>query len=269
MESIIHKRGYDTLADAGDIGGNRESGFGVDEPATVDAMLRWIDGLSPGEPFFLTYLPIAGHHPYESPEPGPFSERDSEGRYRNALLYGDASLGALIDGLNERGHGADTLWIIAGDHGEAFGQHEGNYGHTFFLYEENIRVPFVIAAPGLIGSQVRASQVVSLVDAAPTILDLLGIAPPESYQGRSVLDAEPRMALFSADYSLGLLGLRDGEYKYIYELESGRSRLFHLGLDPKERTDISGTNAERAEWYHQTVRGWSSAQKRYVTEYQR
>ena len=264
MESIIRNRGYDVLADAGDIGGNRESSFGVDEPAAVAAMLRWIDGLAPGERFFLNYLPIAGHHPYETPEAGPFSERGIEDRYRNALLYGDAWLGALIDGLKARGHDRDTLWVIYGDHGEAFGQHEGNYGHTFFLYDENVRVPFVIAAPGLIGGQVRASQVVSLVDTAPAILDLLGLPVPRNYQGSSVLDGRPRVALFFADYSLGLLGLRDGDYKYIHEPGSSRSQLFHLGLDPRERTDISKMHPERVERYRAAVRGWSGAQRRYI-----
>ncbi len=72
MEAIIHNRGYQTLEDAGDIGGNHESSFGVDEPATVARMLAWIDALPSRQRFFLTYLPIAGHHPYETPERGPF-----------------------------------------------------------------------------------------------------------------------------------------------------------------------------------------------------
>ena len=70
-----------------------------------------------------------------------------------ALRYGDASLGALVEGLRARGLAENTLWIILGDHGEAFGRHEGNYGHTFFLYDENVRVPLVIAAPGLLHGQ--------------------------------------------------------------------------------------------------------------------
>src|SRR6266849_4380725 len=133
MESIIRNRGYETLEDAGSISGNHNSSFGVDEPATVARMLAWVDGLPRGQRFFLTYLPIAGHHPYETPERGPFPDRDEMGRYRNALHYGDVSLAALGDGLRARDLEEDTLWIIYGDHGEAFGQHEGNYGHTFFL----------------------------------------------------------------------------------------------------------------------------------------
>ncbi len=257
MELIVHNRGYQTLEDAGDIGGNRNSSFGIDEPATVSRILAWIDGLPRGQRFFLTYLPIAGHHPYETPERGPFPERDDIGRYRNALHYGDASLGELVDGLCVRGLEKETVWIIFGDHGEAFGQHEGNFGHTFFVYDENVRVPFVIAAPGLIREQTRVRKVVSLVDAAPTILDLAGLSRPDGYQGASMLDPDPRMALFFTDYSLGMLGLRDGRWKFIYELDSHRSKLFDLDRDPRETADVSKQNPERTAWYSEAVqRPW-------------
>jgi len=253
MQSIIRNRGYQTLEDAGSIGGNRNSSFGVDEPSTVARMLSWIDALPRGQRFALTYLPIAGHHPYETPERGPFPEREEIGRYRNALLYGDAALGELIDGLKVRGLADDTVWIIYGDHGEAFGQHEGNYAHTFFIYDENVHVPLLIAAPGQIPNQVRVRKVVSLVDLAPTILDLIGATPPALYQGRSMLDAVPRLALFFTDYSLKLAGVRDGPWKLIQELDSGRAKLFNLDRDPQESTDVSRENPELAERYKQAT----------------
>ena len=264
MQSIIRHRGFQTLEDAGDIAGNHNSSFGVDEAATVSRMLAWIDSLPRGQRFFLTYLPIAGHHPYATPEPGPFAGTAEIDQYRNALHYGDTSLGVLIEGLRARGLEKNTVWVIYGDHGEAFRQHEGNYGHTFFLYDENIHVPFLIAAPGLMRGQERVRKVVSLVDTAPTILALMGIAPPKNYQGRTMLDAAPRMALFFADYSLGLLGLRDGRWKFVYETGSGRARLFDLERDPREMSDVSARQAARTSWYGQVVRGWCNAQKSYI-----
>ena len=261
MEAIIRNRGFQTLADAGDIGGNHNSSFGVDEPSTVASILSWIDALPAGQPFFVTYLPIAGHHPYETPEPGPFPDHDDFGRYRNALHYGDASLGTLIRGFRARGLDRKTLWIVLGDHGEAFGRHQGNFGHTFQLYDENVRVPFLLAAAGVVSHQIRSKQVVSLVDTAPTVLDLAGLPAPESYQGRSMLDGEPRMALFFADYSLGMLGLRDGPRKFIHEVDSGRSKLFDVVKDPQERMDLSDRHVEEVRRYAQDLRTWSSAQK--------
>ena len=261
MEAIIRNRGFEKLADAGDIGGNHNSSFGVDEPSTVASILSWIDDLPAGQPFFVTYLPIAGHHPYETLEPGPFPDHDEFGRYRNALHYGDASLGTLIRGFRARGLDRKTLWIVLGDHGEAFGRHQGNFGHTFQLYDENVRVPFLLAAAGVVSHQIRSKQVVSLVDTATTVLDLAGLPAPESYQGRSMLDGEPRMALFFADYSLGMLGLRDGPRKFIHELDSGRSKLFDVVKDPQERMDLSDRHVEEVRWYAQDLRTWSSAQK--------
>jgi lipoteichoic acid synthase len=261
MEAVIRHRGYDTLADAGDIGGNRNSSFGVDEPSTVRRMLQWIDAQDSGRPFFLTYLPIAGHHPYEASETGPFDEHDEFGRYRNALREGDAALGTLMQGVRQRGLAEQTVWIVFGDHGEAFGQHEGNYGHTFNLYEENVRVPLVVATPERGSAQHRSHRVVSLVDIAPTVLDLAGLAIPPTYQGQSMLGPGVRMAFFFADYSRGLLGLRDGSLKVIYAIDSGRSRLFDLDADPLERVNVADRYPDRVGWYVQNLMGWSAAQK--------
>jgi hypothetical protein len=264
MEAVIRNRGYHTLEDAGDIGGHHQSSFGVDEPATVDRVLSWVDALPAGQRFFVTYLPIAGHHPYETPERGPFPGHDEMGRYRNALHYSDRSVGALVAGLRARGLEDDTVWIVLGDHGEAMGQHHGNYGHTFFLYEENVRVPFVIAAPGAIARAERSRTVVSLVDTAPTILDILGMPIPPEHQGRSALDGSPRLALFFTDYSLGLLGLRDGRWKFVHELDSTRSTLFDLDRDRGESLDLSRDHASLVAAYERRLRDWSAAQKSYV-----
>ncbi len=264
MQAVIDGRGFHTLMDAGDIGGVHNSSFGVDEPSTVARMLAWIDTLPPGQRFFAAYLPVAGHHPYETPERGPFPEREEFGRYSNALHYADQALGALAGGLRARGLEDKILWIVFGDHGEAFGQHPGNYGHTFFLYDENIRVPFLVVAPGLVDEPVRVGRVVSLLDTAPTILDLLGLPAPEGYQGHSMLEPSPRMALFFTDYSLGLLGLRDERWKFTHELESGRSKLFDLDADALERHDLSARHPGRAGWYRQHLRRWTAAQKEFI-----
>jgi hypothetical protein len=262
MDAVVSNRGFDLLADAGDLGGRHESSFGVDDRTTAERTLAWIDGGRRDDRFFLMYLPIAGHHPYESPEPGPFSATDDFGRYRNALHYGDAALGDLMKGLQSRERYEDTVWIVLGDHGEAFGQHDGNFGHTFQVYEENVRVPFLIAAPGLMSAQVRTSQIVSLVDTAPTIVDLLGLPADDRYQGTTALTSDARMAFFYADYSLRLLGLRDGNLKYIHELDSSRSRIFDLASDPFESHDLAADHAEEVRWYSQRLRWWLVARIR-------
>jgi phosphoglycerol transferase MdoB-like AlkP superfamily enzyme len=264
MNAVIQSRGFETLADAGDISGNFNSSFGVDEPATVERMLAWIDALPRGQRFFLHYLPIAGHHPYATPERGPFPESDDAGQYLNALHFGDAALGKFLDGLKARGLDTNTLFVIYGDHGEAFGQHEGNYGHTLFLYEENIRVPLLIAMPGAWHEATRVQRTASLVDVAPTLLDLLGLKLPADYQGASLLEPRQQAALFFTDYSLPLAGLRDGQWKLIVEVGTSRAKLFDLETDPRETRNLAGQFPERVTGWRRLLDEWAAAQKALV-----
>jgi hypothetical protein len=262
MKSVVENRGFDTLEDAGDIGGNVNSSFGVDEPSAVKRMLSWVDSVPSGKHFFLTYIPVAGHHPYATPDPGPFPYTSEISNYRNALHYGDAALGELLEGLRSRGLDRQTVFIIFGDHGEAFGQHEGNYGHSFFIYDENVRVPYIIAAPGLIQTQERVRTGASLIDTAPTILDLLGLPIPKRFQGLSLLDESQRMALFFTDYSLGFLGLYDSCWKMIFETDSRRSRLYDVCADPQETQDLSLREEARVVAYRASLERWIAAQNK-------
>jgi len=265
MPAIIEKRGFEVLEDAGTIGGNIHSSFGVDDSSTVKRLLSWIDSLKQGERFFVTYLPVAGHHPYASPERGPFRASGENGemnRYLNALHYGDRALGELLSGLRVRDLDRNTLFVLFGDHGEAFGQHEGNFGHTLFIYDENVRVPYIIAAPGLIEDKIRISSAASLIDTAPTILDLLGLRVPEKIQGTSLLDSNPRMSLFFTDYSLGWLGLYDACGKYLFEINSGRSKLYDVCQDPDETNDLSDREHDRTAAYRARLEQWIAAQSR-------
>lgn len=260
MDAVVERARYDLAEDAGQIGGNMNSSFGVDEPASISRVLRWLDERPKGRPFFLTYLPIAGHHPYDCPEKGPFAGNEEIDHYLNALHFGDESLGRLFDGLKKRGLFEQTLFVIYGDHGEAFGQHPGNYGHTLAIYEENVHVPILIAVPG-VTRQRNLDKVVSLLDLAPTTLHLLGLAPDPRWQGQSMLDPTTRRALYFTDYSLGYLGARDVGRAFIYEIESGRSRLYDLRLDPGEQRDLSASNEPECSALKTQLLAWASAQK--------
>jgi arylsulfatase A-like enzyme len=264
MDAVVQERGFGTLEDAGAIGGNFNSSFGVDEPATVERMLSWIEALPHGQRFFLHYLPIAGHHPYATPTRGPFPESDDTGQYLNALHYGDVSLGRLLDGLHVRGLDTNTLFVIYGDHGEAFGQHEGNYGHTLFVYEENVRVPLLIAMPGAAVEPKRVTRVASLIDLAPTVLDLLGLSNEPDYQGVSLLAAGDRAALFFTDYSLPLVGVRDGKWKLIHELNTSRVKLFDLERDPTETHNVAAEHPALVAQWQPRLSAWASAQKHLI-----
>jgi len=261
MRDMIGNRGFEVLEDAGHIGGNHESSFGVDEPSAVRRILQWVEALDDDERFCVMYLPIAGHHPYEVPGEAGGSEGSERSRYLNALRYGDAALAQLMDGLKARGVYTNTLFIIYGDHGEAFGQHDGNFGHTFFLYEENVRVPLIIAAPGLIRAPIRSKAVASLLDVTPTIADLTGLAMERGWQGTSLLRAEPRAALFFTDYGLPLAGIRDGPWKFVCEINGNDRQLFDASRDGAESVEMSGRHPAMVARYRERLRRWAAAQK--------
>lgn len=261
MSSVIERRGFQLLEDAGAIGGRVDSSFGVDDSSTVQRVLQWIDSQDKSAPFFVAYLPTSGHNPYLTTTSGPFRADQDFWRYMNALHEGDAALGALIAGLRARRLDERTLFVVFGDHGEAFGEHPGNFAHTLFIHEENVHVPLVIAAPGALSASTHIGRVASVVDVAPTMLDLLGLPGEASHQGTTLLGPEPRMALFYTDYSIGWLGLADGCWKYLYELDARRSRLFDVCTDPGETRDRAADLSGRADAYRARVVAWAAAQK--------
>src|SRR5205814_8348569 len=79
-------------------------------------------------------------------KPTPIDDYDL-GLYLNAVREADTQIGRLIDALRERGLADDTLLVITGDHGEAFGWPHDTYGHGPRVYQENVNVPFVLLCP--------------------------------------------------------------------------------------------------------------------------
>jgi arylsulfatase A-like enzyme len=124
-----------------------------------------------------------------------------------------------------------------------------------------VRVPLIITAPGLIQSPIRASQVASLIDLAPTITDFAGFVSPTEWQGTSLLNTNSRVALFFTDYSLPLVGIRDGGWKFIFELNGHGGRLFQVSNDPAESTDYAARHPELVAAYRNRMSRWAAAQK--------
>jgi arylsulfatase A-like enzyme len=314
MADIVADRGFALLKDAGDIGGRYQTSFGVDEGSTVDQILAYFDARPPGQPAFVMYLPIAGHHPYQSPgpkprppgsaagptdatpatpdtgsdqagRPQPFGTDSEIAHYRNDLFLGDQALARLWQGLAQRGRLERLAVVVSGDHGEAFRQHPGNFGHTLYLYEENVHVPLFLIVPGITdapaqrprGGPLHIAQPGSVIDIGPTLSDLAGLpAPsrdrpernPPGRSGRSLLSDGKSASLgdlawphFLTDHALYQLGLRHGDYKFIDEPESGRAQLYDLRADPDERVDLASTDPERVASYRAHLRAWATRQR--------
>ena len=130
-----------------------------------------------GETDDVTALTEPGHDPS-----GMEPERLAwlEGQYAGEILFTDEQVGRLLDELERLGRNDNTIVIVTADHGEAFLEH-GVLGHTVDLHDEMTHVPLLRRWP----REIEANRVIpeqgSLVDLAPTLLDLLGLtfAPAE------------------------------------------------------------------------------------------
>lgn len=107
--------------------------------------------------------------------------------YDGALAYTDDNVARLLRALAEQGLEENTLVVVAGDHGEAFGEHDLFFTHDFTLYDEVVRVPLIARMPGRIAPGTDIPQQVRLMDIAPTLLDLAGLNIPDNMEGESLV----------------------------------------------------------------------------------
>ena len=171
----------------------------------------------------------------------------TSGDYLNTLAEVDRQLGRLFAGLRERGLADDTLVVVTGDHGECFGAPHRTWGHGFRLYQEGINVPLMLWNPRLFEGGGRPPTIAGHVDVNPTVLDILGVPAPASWEGRSVFaPGRPPRAYFYAANDDYLLGVREGPFKYIYNVTRGREELYDLARDPDEQTNVAGVYPDDA-----------------------
>jgi arylsulfatase A-like enzyme len=125
---------------------------------------------------------VAPHEPYIHHDGVKPFGRKALDRYDGEIRYFDTQLGRLVDGLREGGLLDDTLVVLVADHGEAFGEHgKRKHGHT--LFEEDVRIPCLVRAPG--GEPHVVDGPGAIVDVVPTVMDLLGLPRPADLDGVS------------------------------------------------------------------------------------
>lgn len=204
---------------------------------TIPPLLDWIDN-GGDTPFFATVWTGMPHYPYyPGEEPKDYVTDPDKNRYLNALRVGDEALAELVEGLRSRGILDETLLVVVGDHGEAFGEH-GNYIHARALYQENLHVPLALINPNLFSGE-SSNIVGGLSDVAPTIFHLLGIPAPGTWQGLSLFEAErPDGVLLFTPWNGFQIGFREGDKKYIYNAHSDEAWLFDLARDPTEKVNL-------------------------------
>lgn len=201
-------------------------------------------------PFFGFCWSIEPHIPYDPPDDavrfrdeaydGPVdgsreslkrvdSERDLEqleALYDEEVRYNDDCLGSLLDALEAAGELEETLICVVGDHGDAFEEH-GRLTHGHAPYDELVHVPWIVRPPAG-GDGVVASELASLVDVTPTVLDSAGLPIPDhpstvagdslapALEGRPV-EGHDRVYFETRSYDMqnAFYGVRTTDWKYM------------------------------------------------------
>jgi hypothetical protein len=126
--------------------------------------------------------------------------------YNGEVATVDAELRKLFEQLGHRGFLDRAIIVLVADHGEEFREH-GGMGHGSSLYNELIRIPLIIVAPGYEGGR-TVDENVSLVDVAPTLLDLAGLSPEPRFEGRSLVPLLKAKRTFT-DWHAGARAIRN------------------------------------------------------------
>ena len=219
----------------------------AERPASevVDRALAWLarEEAAPARPQFLWLHLYDAHAPYTPP--APFAERHPDQPYDGEIAAVDAQLGRLLAAVRQR-LGADVLVAVVADHGESLGDH-GESTHGLLLYQPVLRVPLLLAGPGLPAGRTVATPV-GLTDLAPTLAGLLGCAGEVPLgTGRDLSgylragDEPPGADLYAETQYPTLFGwspltaLRRGAFKYI---AGPRPELYDLNQDRGEEHDL-------------------------------
>jgi arylsulfatase A-like enzyme len=165
--------------------------------------------------------------------------------YDDAILETDVLVGQVLDAVSRRGR--PTLVVFTSDHGESLGDvHDKPYvGHNQALWDEVVRVPLVIAGPGVNENDVVSDGLAELIDVAPTITTLLGIAvePAWKWEGHPLLGpggGTGAYAISTSRSSTDIHGIiRDLHAKVLVDRVAQEGQRFDLDADPFEQSPTS------------------------------
>lgn len=284
-------QGFDTY-DASNALGHRAITSKAVTDLSIEALERPREG-----PFFLFAHYFDAHYEYMDQPGAPWadgyrgwlrSELDYENLLKNRHLLGtrdqewlidlyeeeiahlDREIGRLVEWIDARGLAASTLFVVVADHGEEFLDHQ-SFGHSTTLYQEQLHVPLIVAAPGGPAGEAR-DEVVETRAVFGTVLDVLDVDFASAARGRSVLGPQEQSGkafsiVWLPDSKLEwgkhvrLSSLRDGRWKLIRDYTRDVALLFDLEADPRERRDVSAEEPEVLQRMRTVLETWTSEQE--------
>lgn len=217
------------------------------------AMLRAQAG-QPGRFFLWTHF-FDPHKQYVPHPELPSFGNGERARYEGEVAWTDRQIGRLLDALAELPFAERTIVVVTSDHGEAFGEH-GMSWHGIELWEELVRVPWIIYVPGLAPRHVTLPR--SQIDLLPTLLELLRLplpprGAPDALSGTSLVPdllgepLPPRpiyIDLPEGPFNSMRRSIIEGGWKLI-ERGARRFELYHLESDPGEHVNVAAREPEQ------------------------
>lgn len=212
------------------------------------------------EPEFLRRGRLRDHYGEEIRYTTGWSETDWQTylhAYQRMTEQVDAEVGRLLDALEQQGLTERTMIVFTSDHGEGMAAHQWVAKLSF--YDEVVRVPFIVAGPGVVGAgRVDSTSLISGLDIFPTLCDLGGAHVPPG-PGRSLRPLLAGPDAWSRDYVVsevwpddkdpGLEGrmVVTRDFKYCaYSVGPGAESLHDLRHDPGEMHNLAEQPAYRA-----------------------
>lgn len=173
-------------------------------------------------------------------------------QYRLEVEYMDQQIQRLINQLKEFNLYQDTLFIIAGDHGEGLGEYLSTFGdphvgHIHYLYDVYMKVPLIICYPGWLKGGQRIQTPVTLLDIAPTVLAIMGWEKLPQQQGQNLLEIKNKkvtpifMETYRPESVRDRFALLELPWHLILTPEENRLEIFNLKDDPEEKYNLAGS----------------------------
>jgi len=169
----------------------------------------------------------------------------------------DAALGALLESLPPPREGAERVVVLTSDHGEGFREH-GTTEHGWNVYPEVYTVPLILSGANRLAAGSRLRGQVRSIDLAPTVLQLVGVGAPESFDGTPLpFDADREEGDRVAVSSVGLnynvpdshfVAVVSGAHLFIRERVQGGVEFYDLGGDPGARKDLGYEHPEAGRY---------------------
>ncbi len=217
--------------------------------------------------FFMWIHYLDPHADYLRHDDVPSFGSGQRALYDGEVAFTDKHIGRVVEAVQKAAWGSRTAIIVTSDHGEAFGEHK-MYRHGFELWEPLVRVPLVVYVPNSKPSRIEARR--SLIDIAPTVLDLFKVelpqpadGSPDRLSGTSMLTdvflppgqrAEQRDILVdmpAGPFNDARRAFIHGDLKLTISNNSAYE-LYDLAKDPAEATDLwraPETRGDMAERY--------------------